>query len=141
MRLSLASTPAFSIAGRQTFGAWCFNTDVIGRAVYIMGPKVGALYQVTSVDYENPLRMRAIGIIVAKSTAQKCTVMTSGIISNIYTGYTEDHALFVGFSGMLQDGPPERPSSGVRISQMMAIVLSSTDIFVCPQLPTVLVGD
>lgn len=117
--------------------AYCFNVDIVGDIVYIMGPKVGDLYQVTKTDIDDPAKMPAVGIIIGKVNATECVVQTGGIIRGIYGALTPGVRLFVG-----SDSRPKytytRPSSGLRMVQRIGTAISVTDIIVLPEDPVII---
>lgn len=132
-------TAPLSSSGDQLLEAFCFASDVVGRAVYIMGNKVGDKYQVTTVDIDNIITVPAIGIILEKLTSTTCIVQTGGIIRDIYTGLTPQKPLFIGTDGMLTHTVASYPLTGRRAHQMMGQALATTELFLHVKSPIILV--
>jgi hypothetical protein len=131
--------PTSGVVGASSkFLAFCFATDAIGDAVYIMGNKVGDRYQVTKVDIDDPAKWKSIGIIVYKSSASECVVQCGGLVYGVYTGLTPDAWLFVDTNSRLIEGPPARPTAGLRATQNMGVVLSTTDLLLHVKSPIIL---
>jgi hypothetical protein len=139
MRLQSASSVSDSLSG-SIFLANCLFGDLVGDVVYITGPKVGNLYQVSRVDIDDPAKAVGKGVIIEKTSSTECTVRRAGIILGVYTGLTPDKALFVGTNGRLQEGPPARPVSGRRYFQQMATALSSADLVMEIQQPSIIIA-
>jgi hypothetical protein len=121
----------------DTFDAYCYATDLVGDAVYIMGDRVGAYYQVTKVliDDSSIIKSCACGLIVQKTTATTCKVQTIGIVSGIYSGLTPGLSLFVQTNSRLSHVVPSEPSSGMRSIQSLAYALATDVLLVRPWPP------
>ena len=138
MRLQALTTVSTSgQVAPNIFPAFCFNTDIVGDIVYIMGAKVGLRYQVSKVDIDDPNKMPAVGIIIRKTAPTDCVVQSGGILRSIYGALTPGGRLFVG-----TDSRPKhiytRPSSGFRLVQRIGTAISATDIIVLPQDPLII---
>lgn len=129
-----------SADGSQFFEAFCFSTDSVGDAVYIMGDKVGDRYQVTKVDIDDLNTMPAVGVITAKLSSSICVVQHSAIWFDAYTGLPPNAPLFINTTGQLQMTPPAEPTVGRRFLQMMAQAVSSKDVLISVRSPIILVA-
>jgi len=113
----------------ESFRAYCFNTDAVGDVVYIMGPKVGQLYQVTGADIDDISKMPAIGVLTQKSAATECLVQTSGLLVGLFSGLTPGRPLFIGTDSRPTHTVPA-PLVGRRWQQGIGTALSATDILI-----------
>jgi len=122
--------------------AYCFNTDLVGHAVRILGNMVGGLYQVTKVNINNPdpLESVAIGVIAAKTSPSTCLVVRLGPVAGVYDGLDYGRLLFVDVNAYLSAIPPARPVVGKRMLQSLGYAASSNVIVVNPSQPTLLVA-
>ena len=127
-----------SASGR--FYANCYASDAVGDAVYVVGDKVGDLYQVAKVDITDRNKMPAVGVIVDKLTSTECVVQVSGIWEGAFTGLTPNVPLFAGSSGQLVEARPPNPALGIQAIQSVARALSSTDVHISVTMPTILVA-
>ena len=136
MRTRAVGGLATDSAAQAFLQAYCFSTDSVGDVVYIMGPMVGDFYQVTQVDHTDPSKMPGVGIIRSKDAATQCVVQTRGIVVGLYTGLTPGRRLLV-----QDDGRPghgfTRATTGVKLLQGLGVALSSTDIFLSIETPTI----
>ena len=119
--------------------AYCYSTDAVGDAVYIMGDKVGARYQVTKVNIDVLTTIPSIGIITLKISATECVVQTGGIVHDVYTGLTPQAPLFIGTDSRLTEvRTPNKPTAGRRALQIIGQALSSTDLLLTIRSPIIL---
>lgn len=105
----------------------CLVGDGVGSLVYITGDKVGAYYQVATIDPSDRGKMPAVGVIIHKLTSTSCVVQTGGDVDGVYSGLTPGELLFAGDGGGLDDEMPI-PSGGPRYVQTVGVSLGS-DIF------------
>lgn len=128
--------------GSAVIRAYCFNTDLPGHAVRVLGDKVGGLFQVTKVDIDsgNPLESVAIGVIATKLSSSTCLVVLSGPLPGVYSGLPFGRLMFAGTDSYLSTTPPSRPTTGGRMSQPVAHSIAADVIMVNPQPPTRLVA-
>jgi hypothetical protein len=111
----------------------CLATDSVGCAVRVMGDAVAGAYQVTKVDIDQtvaPQQAISLAVIKSKASSTRCVIQTSGVLDGVFSGLTPGKRMFVGATGQLQEGPPSYPSSGARMLQLAAFVLSSTAILI-----------
>jgi len=118
----------------------CLATDIVGDSVYVTGAKIGIYYQVAKVNINNLTQIPPFGIIVAKASAQVCTVQTGGAVAGIYTGLTPQKELFVGTDGQLTETIPTPPLTGKRASQLMGLVTSTDEFQLSIGLPIIMVA-
>jgi hypothetical protein len=137
MRLQTAPT---SPTAQTLFLAFCFSTDAVGDAVYIMGDRVGERYQVTKVDIDNITHVPAIGVIIFKTSSTECVVQTQGILQGVYTGLTPQKPLFIGTDSRLTEiVTPHKPTPGRRALQIMGQGIASTELLLDVKSPIILV--
>lgn len=135
MRLSPVTDA--SLIKSDIFRAYCFNIDVVGDCVYIMGPKVGERYQVTRVDNTTPSKMPAVGLIIEKTSPTECVVQTAGLLKNAFGAFTPNTRLFVGDTGRPKQ-TYTRPTTGLKLIQIIGLAISSTDIIIAPESPVII---
>lgn len=131
-------TSGSSSTSDATFQAHCSTSDQVGNLVRVVGPKIGAIYQVISCDISNPNFMPAIGIIVSKPTTSTCVVQrfgaaaTPGIIAPLITG----KRCFVGFDSKPTVTPPLAVNSptGVAMIQIVGVAIGTNLIELVPNL-------
>ena len=104
------------------FQADCTASESIGDPVVFSTTDDGAVESITSNVYDNRL---VVGIINAKSSDTRCTVITMGILENISTGLTRGLPLWVSATGNLTT---TKPPSGHW--QVLGNAISSTSISV-----------
>jgi hypothetical protein len=138
--MKLHAAPVGAVSGDEFLSAFCFSTDAVGDAVYIMGDKVGDTFQVTKVDINNIATVPAIGIILLKESSTSCIVQTAGIMVGIYTGRTPHKPQFIGLDAKLYETPPAEPTSGRRAVQIVAQALSTSDLLIHPKSPIIRVA-
>ena len=131
MRAQATASRAFA---SDYLSAYCFSTDIVGRAVYVMGDKVGTRYQVSTVDIDDINKMPAVGIIVSKQTSTTCIVQIGGVVRGLHAGLTPARPLLAQPSGLLGQSYV-RPAAGQRWLQHMGVALSSTDVLLELQKP------
>jgi hypothetical protein len=116
----------------KAFKATCPASLVVGKCVYIAGPKVGDYYQVAQADPSDILKMPAIGVVTEKADATHCTVQCLGEVSGIYSGLTIPKPLFVSLLGDLSAAPPDPLPAGYAMAQVMGATMSPGDVLLCP---------
>ena len=138
----MRTTPVGQAQPGVVVRAYCFNTDLPGHAVRVLGPRVGGLYQVTKVDIgsADPVESVAIGVIASKLSTSTCLVALSGPLVGIYTGLPFGRMLFVGLDSYLSVTPPPRPTTGGRMLQSVARSIAADVIMVNPGPPTRIVA-
>ncbi len=111
------------LRGSQTkIAAACIASDAVNDLVYVTGPAVSGLAQVSRVDIADIAKMPAVGIITAKSTPIRCTVALGGVvpIAGLFPGAT----YFVGPTGQPTSvRPPAGP--GGRFIQAVGVALDA----------------
>jgi len=124
--------------GSSAVKAYCFNSDLPGHAVRILGNKVGGLFQVTKVNIAslNHTESVAVGIIASKASASTCVVVLSGLLTGVYSGLDYGIPLFIGDDSYLYNVPPIRPISGTKMIQFIASAMASDTILVRSCTPT-----
>lgn len=92
----------------KTFSANCLAGDAVGACVYVTGASVGGVIQVGTCDPANEIKMPAIGIITAKSSATDCTVQRFAVADLTGSGvaFVPASRAFVGFTGLPVTTPP-----------------------------------
>jgi len=140
----MRTTPISAGMGAQpsVIRAYCFNTDLPGHAVRVLGDRVGGLYQVTKVDIDSsdPVESIAVGVIAAKMSSSTCMVMLTGPLTGVYNGLPFGRLLFSGTDAYLSITRPARPATGGRIVQPIAHAIASNVVLVNPGQPTLLVA-
>jgi len=109
----------------------CLPTDVVGNFVYITGPSIAGLPQVTTVDPTDDAKMPALGIIVTKPTGTTCTVQLAGDVT--IPGLIPNKRYFVGSAGTLSPTPPVPTPGNYAYVQLVGI---ATDTNLLTLLPT-----
>ncbi len=104
------------------FQADCTVNENIGDPVVFSTTDDGAVESLTSNTYDNRL---VVGIINAKSSDTRCTVITMGILENITSGLARGLPLWVSSTGALTT---TKPASGHW--QVLGNAISSTSISV-----------
>ena len=124
--------------GASVVRAYCFNTDLPGHAVSILGNKVGGLFQVTKVNIAsfNPIESIAVGVIASKVSVSTCVVVLTGLLVGVYSELDYGVPLFIGDDSYLYPVPPDRPSSGTKMIQFIASAMASDTILVRSCTPT-----
>lgn len=134
--MRLQATATSGSAANQYIPAFCFSTDAVGDFVYVMGDAVGNIYQVTKLDPTNESKMPFAGVIIEKSGPQDCIVQLTGVVQGAYSALTPGKLILAGL-----DAKPaetiDRPTTGVRIRQVVGIALSSTDMLIQPMVPVI----
>lgn len=125
--------------GSQELDAVCTAGDLVGRAVYVSGPKIGGAYQVRTVDIDSSLvePSIAVGVIKSKPTSTSCIVHLIGPLSlPQFSGLSPGRRAFVGTSGKVLDAPPPEPASGqIRKLQRIGYVFADGTVMVNPEEP------
>lgn len=88
------------------FQADCQVSDAIGMFVYITGPAVSGIPQVTKTDIQTYGKYPAVGIIVEKSTTTRCLVQVFGEVEVSPAALVPGRPYFVGFDSLITNLPP-----------------------------------
>lgn len=116
----------------QKIKANCLASDVVGNAVYVTGPAVSGIYQVTTADPRDSTKMPAIGVIESKSSATDCLVQILGTMEGILSGFDPGRNIMVEVGGTIgHTFPTALPSGTVRV-QYIGAALSDDVVLVCP---------
>lgn len=107
----------------RAYEADCLAGDAIGNFVYVTGPEVSGLPQVSTVDVTDASKVPAVGVIVEKSTATRCVVQVIGETS-IFTTVPGDR-YFISTSGTATNVPPT-PSGSDLYQQLVGVGLESS---------------
>ncbi len=111
------------LRGSQTkIAAVCVASDAVNDLVYVTGPAVDGLAQVSRADIADVTKMPVIGIITTKSTPTRCTVALGGVVA--IAGLLPGATYFVGPSGQ---PTPVRPPTGPggRFIQAVGVALDA----------------
>ena len=121
----------------DTITASCLASDLLGRAVYVSGPKIGALYQVrtTDIDSATPVESISVGVISAKIDATTCIVQLHGILELASFSGLPIGRVFVGTGGLVTNILPTPLPSSSRILQRIGYILSPGILDVSPEEP------
>jgi len=117
--------------------AYCFSTDAVGDCVYIMGDRVGRIYQVTKVDVDSVDIKKAVtfGVIQSKDDPTECVVRTFGELNNTFFGMTPGATLFVGTNSRPTETPAP-PTFGIkRVLQQIGLAIASDVLLINPGEP------
>lgn len=95
------------------FQADCLVTDVIGEFVYITGPAVAGVPQVTKVDIQTFGKYPSTGMIIEKSTTTRCMIIVFGEVEVSPSVLIPGRPYFIGLDGMFTNIPP-LPAPGTR---------------------------
>lgn len=116
---------------KRLLAAWfvsaaCDVADAVGDCVYVLGDRVGGLYQVRKADPLNAAKMPAVGIITVKHTTTTCEVAISGLVEGTYAGLTAwSQPLYVGADGRLTPNTPYPTAGQTMRVQRLAVVMAS----------------
>lgn len=88
------------------FAANCSSTDINGQFVYITGPSIGGLPQVTKVDISTSGMYPAVGVLIEKNTPTRCTVHVIGEFAVSPANLIPGKPYFIGSDSMLTHIPP-----------------------------------
>ena len=94
------------------FQADCQATDDVGVFVYVTGPAVSGVPQVTKADIQTPGKFPAVGIIVEKSSSTRCLVQVRGEIEVSPAALVPGQPYFVGLDSVITNIPPD-PAPGI----------------------------
>lgn len=119
--------------GTESWDADCLATDEVGHFVYITGPSVAGVRQVTKVDITNPATMPAIGMIVSKATPTRCTVQVLGEVATAGLSPGTTSRYWVGADSKLSNIPPAK-ISGKIVVQVAGAALDNSVFMLRPDL-------
>jgi hypothetical protein len=116
-------------SGTVSVRAACAPSDAVGDLVYVTGPAIAGVMQVSRVDIGNAQRLPAVGIITTKSSLSNCRVILSGVVPG--AGLTPGARYFAG-----SDGRPTatRPlaAPGGRFIQSVGVALDEARLAIAP---------
>lgn len=125
-----------AVARRRSFilPAVCDVTDAVGNLVYINGPPVGGLFNVTTADPANPPKMPAVGAILQKTSPTQCVIQLYSVVRDVYVGLTPGGVYVVGTDGRpAADGDPNYPvGGGTTQFQQIGVAASATEMILFP---------
>ena len=116
----------------QRFRADCLLSDVVGNAVYITGPVVAGVYQVSTADPQDAAKMPAVGVIVEKVSDTECFVQSVGELTDVYAGLTPGRQVFVEVGGTVGQTYPTAMVGGTVRIQYVGLALAADAVFLCP---------
>lgn len=119
-------------ASAVDLAANCLASDAVEDLVYITGPDVAGILQVTKIDIDDGAKMPAAGVIVAKATPTSCTVRFQGEFDLAVSAFTPGSPVFASASGILSTTPPTRPGVGSRFIQRLGVALTGTKLVIMP---------
>jgi len=108
----------------------CAPADAVGNFVYVTGPSVAGLPQVTTVDPTDDAKMPALGVITNKPTVTTCTVQMTGDLSS--PGLVPNKRYFVGASGTLSPSPPLPALGDYAYVQLVGIAIDVDRLALLP---------
>jgi hypothetical protein len=120
------------------FAADCLATDVIGDFVYVTGPAVVGVPQVTKVDIKMAGRFPAVGMIIDKTSITSCTVLVRGEVEVTPAILTPGRTYWIGDTAQLTDVLP-LAGSGERVATQAIGYAIDTGRLVLSVHPTVTV--
>lgn len=124
---------ALALFPSNTIDANCLASDAVGDCVYVTGPKVGDLYQVSKADpLDGANKMPAIGILVEKLDSTTCKVQVTGILDNTTPSVTPGKVVFVSAAGLLTHSLAVPVPGSYAYIQSMGIALDTRAILVIP---------
>lgn len=126
----------------QFFVADCLSTDAIGDPVIVTGPSVLTMPQVTRINLTTTgLTKPAIGLISAKLTATRCTVLTAGEFHYPTATLLPGQPYWAAIAGGLSATIPN-PSPGGRVAcQVIGTAIDIDRLLVYPERrPTIRAG-
>lgn len=107
----------------------CLSSDLVGDLVYITGPSIEGLLQVSRVDISDSTKVPSVGIIVSKASPTICRVLRSGVFS---TGSLVSGKLyFAGVDGRPTEIRPVATPSKVFV-QVVGVALDASSLLVSP---------
>jgi hypothetical protein len=104
----------------------CLAEDLVGDLVYVSGPMVDGLPQVTKIDILDRTKMPVFGILESKTSDTDCVVRTGGIAAGLAEGLIPQHRLFAGDDGRISQAVPPRPAEGLKLVQPMGIAIDES---------------
>lgn len=103
-----APVPPAPAADYRFFTANCLASDQIGNAIYVTGPAVLGLPQVTKCNPSSQAKMPTIGVITDKADDTTCTVQRLGEVdlTGAAISFTAGSRVWVGYDGRPTTSPP-----------------------------------
>jgi hypothetical protein len=132
--VGLDGRPGQAESGLATFIADCLPSDVIDHCVYITGPSIVGIAQVTRVDPKTTgLVKPSIGVITAKASGTRCTVTVLGevVVSSVVLAPGLPH--WVGPDGKPTPTLPVPDPVGKIACQVIGTALDATRLLVNPE--------
>jgi len=124
----LSASRAEAAFSPRTLPATCQASDAAGDCVYVTGDMSGGRYLVSKSDPNDPAKLPAIGVLVAKLTATECTIQVEGALEGLYSGLLPGRLLYVGNDG--------RPTHAIpAVAQIIGVASSTTGLVVNPVTP------
>lgn len=119
------------------FRALCTVDEVVGKAVYISGPKVGDLYPVRLAYPSDETKMPVVGFVVHKYSTTECLVQQHGRMSGVFSG------LAVGRYNAQEDGEidvlaPPAGSGGYAWVQAVGFAMDEDVFYVSPSMDIII---
>ncbi len=125
-----------AVARRRSYvlPAVCDAADAVGNLVFINGPPVGGLFNVTTADPSDPDKMPVIGTIVQKTSPTSCVIQLYAVVRDVYTGLTPGAVYVVGTDGRpAKDGDLNYPvGGGTTLFQQIGVAASATEMILFP---------
>lgn len=122
-KANAASIPRSEKALRR---ATCASSDAVGDVVYVTGPEVGSLLQVSALEVTGSTDPAPAGVITRKIDATTCVVQLHGPTLDIYSGLTAGEVYFVGSDAI----PTLTPAVG---SHIIGLAIDDEKLFVQPR--------
>lgn len=113
------------MADGRAFIADCLVSDVVGMFVYITGPAVLGIPQVTCADISTIGKYPAVGVITEKTTVTRCFVQVLGELEVIPSDLDPGKAYFVGTNGHMTNVPPVPVISGKVAIQTIGVAIDT----------------
>lgn len=114
----------------SSYTANCAPFDNVGDLVCITGDRVNNFLQVLRADIDDPLRMPAVGMIIAKPSLTICRIQPMGNVSA--DGIDPGKIHYVGSDGRPTSIRPPNPTIGERLIQSIGIGLASDLLLLSP---------
>lgn len=122
------------LAKGRYFLADCLLTDVIGHCVYVTGAAILGFPQVTKTNIKTiGLVKPALGIIVEKSAATRCLVMTFGEAEVSPATLTPGQPYWVGDDGKITDVLPVPDPGGKIACQIIGSAIDVGRLLINPE--------
>ncbi len=107
----------------RAFAADCLVSDVVGMFVYVTGPAILEIPQVTCTDITTTGKYPAVGVIIEKSTSTRCFVQVLGELDT--SALDPGKTYFVGADGFMTSLPPIPTPLGKVAVQAIGVALDT----------------